>query len=201
VTFRPVIRHRIREDGSVPVEGRRRDCSADRGVAFETVFGVLVPAKCQLEATWRRLGGFSNQKWKVPSEPAVEKVPKVGWNEMAFTLKTCVEEELPEGFSRWHLNEKFMLCIVAVSHHVTQAIRTDDTYPEFLSSTYCMAHRPSMLPTAKPEASGKQLITLVCHLRGLCIVLKMVVGLARLIILMYLSAVPTTIKPWATSRV
>lgn len=30
------------------------------------------------------------QKWKVPSEPAVENVPKVGWKDMAFTLNTLV---------------------------------------------------------------------------------------------------------------
>lgn len=39
------------------------------------------------------------------------------------------------------------------------------------SSTYCIAHRPSTLPTAKPLDSLKQEITRVCHFRGDCIVL------------------------------
>jgi hypothetical protein len=45
------------------------------------------------------------------------------------------------------------------------------TYAASFSSTYWIAHLPSILPTAKPDASGKQLTTLVCHFRGLCIVL------------------------------
>ena len=53
----------------------------------------------------------------------------------------------------------------------------------FLSSTYWIAHLPSILPTANPEASGKQLTTRVCHFSGLWMVLKIVVGLARLITL------------------
>jgi len=57
------------------------------------------------------------------------------------------------------------------------------THLAFLSSTYWIAHLPSILPTANPEASGKQLTTRVCHFSGLWMVLKIVVGLARLITL------------------
>ena len=135
VALGPVVRHCIRENCPVPVERRRGNRSTNRGVALETVFGVLVPMKCQLEATWG-MDGFSDQKWKVPSEPAVEKVPCVGWKESAFTLKTFVVEEVPTGFSRWHLKEKFMLrssCQLAARHHSRPH---HDTYPAFFSSTY-----------------------------------------------------------------
>lgn len=76
-----------------------------------------------------------------------------------------------------------------------------NTYFAFLSSTYWIAHLPSILPTANPVASGKQLTTLVCHLRGLWMVLKIVVGLAKFMTLICRSAVPVTSKPWQTSRV
>ena len=47
----------------------------------------------------------------------------------------------------------------------------EERYLESLSSTYWMAQRPSMLPTAKPVASVKQVTTRVCHFSGLCSVL------------------------------
>lgn len=55
---------------------------------------------------------ITNQKWKVPSDPAVENVPYVGWKDIALTLKTFTFGD-PAGVSRWHLNEKFALEIGA----------------------------------------------------------------------------------------
>lgn len=98
----------------------------------------------------------------MPSDPAVLKVPWIGWTEMALTEKTFVM--FPEGGSRWHLNEKLRLYIMSAwlvgKDHLTP-------YLASLSSTYWKAHLPSILPTANPVASLKQLTTLVCHLRGL----------------------------------
>ena len=45
----------------------------------------------------------------------------------------------------------------------------NNTHVASFSSTYCIAHRPSILPIANPLASVKQLTTRVCHFRGLCI--------------------------------
>ena len=67
-------------------------------------------------------GGGAYQKWKVPSEPAVEKVPYVGWNEIALTLKTLVMSLVFGGFSRWHLNEKFRL-------HSTSPVHVSNCHP------------------------------------------------------------------------
>jgi hypothetical protein len=70
-----------------------------------------------------------------------------------------------------------------------------------LSSTYWMAQRPSIDPTANPLASAKQLTTLVCHFSGLVIVFAIVVGLAKLTIWMCRSAVPITNNWFLTSMV
>ena len=97
-----------------------------------------------------------SQKQNVPSDPAVLNVPYIGWNEMALTeyawdslalellvvLKPApappvvlvVPVVLPPDFL-WHLNEN----------------------PNFFCSfsvMYCMAHLPSIDPTANPFAWG-----------------------------------------------
>jgi hypothetical protein len=61
-----------------------------------------------------------------------------------------------------------------------------------LSSTYCIAHLPSTLPSAKPLPEVKQLTTRVWYLRGLVSVLNIVVGEVRLKMFTCRSAVPTT---------
>jgi hypothetical protein len=48
-----------------------------------------------------------SQKWNVPSEPAVLKVPWMGWKEMAFTAWALMV--LFVGGERWHLNVKLRL--------------------------------------------------------------------------------------------
>lgn len=83
----PVVGNCVGENSTVPVECRGRDGPADRRIALETVLGILVPREW-MSMMLREIhsSGGTYQKWKVPSEPAVEKVPKVGWKEMAFTL-------------------------------------------------------------------------------------------------------------------
>ncbi|KAH6604614.1 hypothetical protein Trco_006321 [Trichoderma cornu-damae] len=48
-----------------------------------------------------------SQKWNVPSDPAVLKVPWTGWKEMSLTA--CTLTTLFWSGSRWHLNEKLDL--------------------------------------------------------------------------------------------
>jgi hypothetical protein len=43
IPLAPIVTHRIRENGTVAVEGRRGNGRAGGGVALETVLGVLVP--------------------------------------------------------------------------------------------------------------------------------------------------------------
>lgn len=109
VALTPVVGNRVGKDLAVPVEGGRRNGSTNRRIALETVLGVLVPGNRSVRKLIGTRGRGTHQKWKVPSEPAVEKVPKVGWKEMALTLNTLVMELWLGGVSRWHLKEKFML--------------------------------------------------------------------------------------------
>jgi hypothetical protein len=104
----------------------------------------------------------------VPSEPAVLKVPCCGWKDMAFTEKTLATSRCVWSGWRWHLKEKFKLDGVLVGKYYSVIWVA---YLMSFSSTYWMAHRPSMEPTAKPVASVKQLTTRVCHFSGLVIVL------------------------------
>lgn len=65
---------------------------------------------------FRRVLFCLSQKLIVPSEPAVEKVPCTGWNEIALTanswaLVSSVVRPVPAlgSLARWHLKEKFSL--------------------------------------------------------------------------------------------
>lgn len=73
VTFAPVIRNSVCKDGSITVEGGARNSSADGWVALKTMLGGRVPNEL-LADNPNDEDSKTYQKWKVPSEPAVERV-------------------------------------------------------------------------------------------------------------------------------
>lgn len=84
--------------------------------SYETAYAKMLPVLLKVVATMepptagyplRRCLASLSQKWKVPSEPAVLKVPWMGWKEMSFTAWTVTT--LLAGGSRWHLKEKLDL--------------------------------------------------------------------------------------------
>lgn len=155
VSLGPVVAYGVGEDVAVLVEVGRGDAAADVGVALESVLGVFVPEVERAVRAGRREGAVDGVERDVVDgvdagnvslrRVAVALEGEVG----AVWLLACDHETEPtQGEASWHL-----------------------TYPESLSSTYWIAHLPSILPIAKPAASAKQLTTRVCHLRGLCRVL------------------------------
>jgi hypothetical protein len=78
---------------------------------------------------FRRVLFCLSQKLIVPSEPAVEKVPCTGWNEIALTanswaLVSSVVRPVPAlgSLARWHLKEKFSL-----ERHFLECMNKADT--------------------------------------------------------------------------
>jgi hypothetical protein len=151
VAFAPVVAHGVGEDVTVAAEGGGGDGATDFGVALETVLGVFVPeVKCAI--------------WTCRAECAVDGVEGDGVDGVDFGDVSGVGVLLAVALE-WEVETiKILDCKV-------RNMGRDCTYDVSLSSTYWIAHRPSMEPTANPEASEKQLTTLVCHFSGLVIVL------------------------------
>jgi hypothetical protein len=150
VALAPVVADGVGEDVAVAREGCRCDAAADFGIALEAVLGVFVPE--------------------------VEGAVGAGCAEGAVL---GVEGDGVDGVDFGYVALAGVLLAVALEGEVEAAsalvgvhsMGVDGGYLVSLSSTYWIAQRPSMLPTAKPEASVKQLTTRVCHLRGLTMVL------------------------------
>lgn len=156
VAFAPVVADGVGEDTTGAVEGGGWDGSADLRVPLESMLGVLVP---EMESA---VGAGC-------AERAVHRVEGDGVDAVHVRYVTCRRRRLPVTF------EGKVGAIV-----LQRAVRMLDGYAgagkglDYLlsfSSTYWIAQRPSMLPTAKPEPSLKQLTTRVCHFNGLCMVL------------------------------
>ena len=147
----PVVADGIRENVAVAGEARGGDGAADLGVPLEAVLGVLVP---EMEGAVGACG----------AEGAVLRVEGDGVDRVDFG----------------HVALRGVLLAVAFEGEVEAGARVSRgsgvggegvAYLVSFSSTYWIAQRPSMLPTAKPEASLKQVTTRVCHLSGLTMVL------------------------------
>lgn len=152
VALAPIIADCVREDVTGAREGRGSDAAADLGVAFEAVFGVLVP---EVEGTVAA-GGAEGAVHGVEGDG----VDRVDFGDIALggvRLAMTLEGEVEAG---WRVSRQWW-----EGRAVGRANLVS------LSSTYWIAQRPSMEPTAKPVASVKQETTRVYHFKGLVMVL------------------------------
>lgn len=174
IPLTPIIRDRIRKDTAGSVEARRTDTAAYFRIPLQPVFGVFVP---EVEGSVAAGCG----------EGAVDRVEGDGVYGEDFGVVSCGGVGLAVAFE----GEVFAVAVLISLAHVGLKMR--ETNLESFSLAYWIAHRPSILPTANPLASEKQLTTLVCHFNGLCTVLN-AAGLPppRSKMLMYRSAQPTT---------
>lgn len=168
VPLTPVIADGVREDVPGAVEACRADGAADFGVAFEAVLGVFVPEVEGAVAAGGGEGAVDGVEGdgvdgvdvgdvaglRGGLSVAFEgEVGAVGWEGEDVSGRGCWMGWWMGDLIEWRLEWGGKACLAS------------------FSSTYWIAHRPSILPTAKPVASLKQLTTLVCHFNGLCIVL------------------------------
>lgn len=150
VALAPVVADGVREDVAVAREGGRGDAAADLGVALEAVLGVLVP---EVECAVGACG----------AECAVLRVERDGVDRVDLGDVALGGVVLAVAFEREVETVKVLVHIYNLGVRVAYLVS--------LSSTYWIAQRPSILPTAKPEASVKQLTQRVCHFSGLVMVL------------------------------
>jgi len=152
VPLAPIVTDGVRKYRALLVELRGCDTTADSWVPFETVFSILIP---EVESTVAASGA---ERPVLGMEGDVVDGVDVGYVALRLVSVT-LEREVQAG-------------VWLAPHRAEQSTPVGGvTYLESLSSTYWIAHRPSILPIAKPCESVKQLTTLVCHLRGLCSVL------------------------------
>lgn len=144
----PVVTDSVGEDGSVRVECSGGDGTTHGWVTLEPVLGVLVPEVESAIAAGRAECAMLGVERNV--------VDRIYLCCVALgRVSVALEGEVGP------------LVLLVLCHSVYTRQLFDITYPASLSSTYWIAHRPSMLPIAKPVESVKQLTTRVCHFRGL----------------------------------